>query len=458
MNKNYTLIKILYFALTVIVIAAPALLNRYPIVYFDSHNYIYQSGSLEAVKTNPIGYGLFIRAFSWQASLYPVIFAQALLYSLLLFFTIRSLKLFSKIYIVHFIAVIFLTLFTSMGYIASLIMADFFAPVLILSVYLLFARDTGLAIKIFAFVAIGFSGMTHFSTQLEIIVLFIALLIIWKLLSSYSLKQYLLRGSFLVLAFVMAVAINFAFDYTTFHDDEQGSIKHVIIMGRLVETGILDEYLEHNCEDSRYSLCEYKRQFPRRASEFVWNGDSPFYKTGGWNDSKEEYTEIIRNVFTSPYYLGMFAYKGLISGLKQLVMFKTGLIVVMPDSKMNRAISSRYYHEYKDFQRSKQRVGEQKLPYMNMIHYCLTGISVLLIIILFSGRRNLDPNLTNLIIIIVVGIFLNAMITGSIGGAIHRYQARVNWLLVLAGIIVAGYYLKQFIYYINKLDLPKKKD
>jgi K+-sensing histidine kinase KdpD len=139
-------------------------------------------------------------------------------------------------------------------------------------------------------------------------------------------------------------------------------------------------------------------------------------------------------------------------------MFRTGLIVVWPDSNIDGEIASRYYHEYKDFQRSTQWKGEQKLPYLNMIHYCLTAISVLLMIIMLSGRKNLDPNLVNLIIIIVVGIFLNAMITGTIGGAIHRYQARVNWLLVFAGIIIAGYYLKQFVIYIKRLDLPVKKD
>ena len=254
MNKNRILIKILYFAFTVLVISVPALINRYPLVYFDTHNYIYQSVSLEAVRTNPIGYGLFIRAFSWQASLYPVVFAQALLYSLLLFFTIRSLRLYRNVYIVHAAVVLILAMCTSMGYIASLIMADFFAPISILSVYLLFARNTGLPIKIFAFVAIVFSGMTHFSIQLEVFVLFIALLILWKTLSSYSLRQYLQRGSFLILAFVLALAINYAFDYTSFKDDKKGGIKHVLIMARLVETGILDEYLEHNCDDSTYSL------------------------------------------------------------------------------------------------------------------------------------------------------------------------------------------------------------
>lgn len=458
MHKNSALINIAYFALTVIIIATPAFITGYPLVYLDSHNYIGQSINLASVKTNPIGYALFIRAFSWQASLWTVVLAQALLYSLLLFFTLKTLNHFRNLYVVHFTLILILTLFTSMGYIASLIMADFFAPILILSVYLLFARNNHIGVKILAFSGILMSGLSHFSTQLEVIVLFFVLLIFLKLLRSYNLKQYLYRGSLLVLAFILSLSINYAFYHSKYKDDKQGGLKHVIIMARLVESGILDEYLEHNCDDGRYALCEYKGKFPKRASEFVWTAESPFYKTGGWNNSKEEYREIIANVFTSPYYLGMFTYKGIISGFKQLVSFRAGYIHVKPDMRINNSIASNFPHEYKDFQRSRQQYGENLLPNMNMMHYILTAISLLLIFALIKSKKEISTNLNNLILIILLGVLFNALITGSIGGAIDRYQARVNWLIVFLGMTIAIIYIQKIVGYLKSLDLPKKKD
>jgi len=456
MNSKSVLVRILYFALTVLVISSPALINGYPLLYLDSHHYIAQSISLAAAKTTPIGYGLFIRAFSWQASLWPVIFAQSLLVSLMLYFTLRSLEMFKNLFVVHFASIAFLTLFTSLGYVSSLIMADFFAPILILSVYLLFARNTSLAIKIFAFVTLGFASMTHFSSQMVLLAFIILLLILNRLISSYSLRSYLKRGSLLLGAFVLGLGINYTFYLTKYQDDDTGGGKHVIIMGRLVETGVLDEYLNNNCDDHRYSLCDHKGQFPRRLTEFVWEEDSPFYKTGGWNDSEEEYNEIIYNVFTSPYYLGMFAYKGFISGLRQLVSFKVGTIKIIDGTNADNSIENNFPHEYKELLRSKQRYNENRLPFLNAAYYLMVTISIFLIMVFTLSGKKINTNLRNLILIILTGIFLNGMLTGAIAGTVHRFQSRVNWLIVFLGLIILVIFLKQLVIYLKSLDIPKK--
>jgi len=456
MNNNSLLIRILYFIITVLVISSPALINGYPILYLDSHNYISQSISLQAEQTTPIGYGLFIRAFSWQASLWPVVFAQSLLVSLLLFFTIRSLRVFKNLYILHFASVVFLTMFTAMGYVFSQIMADFFAPVLILSVYLLFAKNSGIAIKIFAFSCIAFSSMTHFSLQILLLALVIILPFLYKLASSYSLRSFLTRVSLLLIAFFLGFGINYAFYYSKYQNDTKGGVRHVIIMGRLVETGILDEYLNNNCDDHRYALCDYKGQFPRRLTEFVWEENSPFYETGGWNNSAEEYNEIIYNVFTSPYYLGIFAYKGFISGFRQLVCFKTGIIKVYPESKPNNAIKNNFPHEYKELLRSKQRYYDNTLADVNYAYYILVSFSLIMIMAYLLLRPDVAANLKNMILMIMLGVFLNGMLTGAIAGTVHRFQARVNWLLVFIGLMIGFMLFKELMSYLKKHEIPPK--
>jgi len=458
MISKSPLVRILYFTLTVVMISSPALINGYPLLYLDSHNYISQSITLKASSTTPIGYGLFIRAFSWQASLWPVIFAQSLLISLLLYFTLRSLSMFKKLFLVHFAVVSFLTLFTALGYVFSIIMADLFAPVLILSVYLLFARNTGIAIKTFAFLSIAFSSMTHFSLQMVLLAMIIILPFMHKTLSDNSLRNYLKMPALLFFAFLIGFGINYAFYYAKFKDHDNGGTRHVIIMGRLVETGILDEYLKYNCDDHRYALCDYKGQFPRRLTEFVWEEDSPFYKTGGWNNSKDEYNEIIYNVFTSPYYLGIFTYKGIISGLRQLVCFKTGMIKVLPGTNADNAISNSFPHEYKELLRSKQRYSESTLPNLNMAYYIFVSVSLLLILAFLLSKKNIKGDLRNMIIILIMGVFLNGMLTGAIAGTVHRFQARVAWLIVFIGLIIALMYFKQLLIYFKERNIFIKND
>ncbi len=437
--------KIIYFLFSSLIISGPALYNGYPIMYFDSSNYINQSISLIATSTNPIGYPLFIRAFSWQFSLWPVIFAQGLILSMLIYFVIKSI-LQSKNTIKYHIAIItILSFFSSMSWVSSTIMADIFTPISILSLYLLLSNKPQTGIKIFAFISLGFASLVHFSNPVIIIAIIILILALEYFLFKNPIKEKLKIGG--VLLILVIASMFFGKNYNTIFTDKENpeSIRHVLLMARMAESGLLEEFLDEHCDDNRYSLCNYKDKLPRVASEFVWQKNGVFSLTGGWSNTKEEYNEVLNHIFTSPKYISLFAYKGIISTYKQLFTFRISNIVLDNDSPVNEIIHQKFKHEEKKFSVSQQHYSNLlDTKQINNYYYFLCAISIVIIIVFISvsGLKK-DKETILFILIIFGGILFNAAINGTFSNVVTRYQSRVNWLLILAAsLIVIKYFYR----------------
>ncbi len=444
MKHTKLLPRLIYFAVSSFIISMPALYNGYPIMYFDSGNYIAQSVELVAGDLNPMGYPLFVRAFSWRFSLWPVVFAQGLLVSVLIYLSLQTIFKGKNVWPIHFIIVTLLTLFTGMGWFSSLIMADVFAPVMVLGIYLFFTPGTKWPVKVFALICIAFSAITHFSTQYILLAMFIGLMVLGKYVSQYSYKELFVKGAFLLLAYFASVIFINAYHYVDDKGFKSSNSRHVILMARLMETGILDDFLDENCQEGRYTLCYYRDQFPTRVSRFVWNKESPFFKTGGWKKSEEEYKEILHEVFTDPSYLAMFGYKGLISTFIQLVTFKVDIIHLKPGVGPDYWIHREFKHEEKAYKTGRQAYSSPTLTTINMFYYVLCGISLMLIIIYFlKTNKASDIDLYLLITIVLLGVFFNAAVNGTFSNVVVRYQARINWLLVFAGLILVIKYISK---------------
>lgn len=441
-NKAF---RVFYFLFSSLIISGPALYNGYPIMYFDSSNYIYQSISLIATSTNPIGYPLFIRAFSWQFSLWPVIFAQGLILSVLIYFVIKSI-LQSKNTIKYHIAIItLLSFFSSMSWVSSTIMADIFTPISILSLYLLLSNKSKTGIKIFAFISLGFACLAHFSNPVIIIAIIILVQALEYFIYRNPIKEKLKIGG--VLLILVIASMFFSKNYNALFTDKGNpkSIRHVLLMARMAESGILEEYLDEHCDDNRYSLCNYKDKLPKIASGFVWSKNSVFSLTGSWNYSKEEYDEILYDIFTDPAYLSLFAYKGVISTFKQLFTFRVDNIVLNNKSSVNEIIHRKFKHEENKFHNSLQHyTGKLDLKHFNSYFYFFYAFSLIIIIIFLSSKElKRDKETRVFILIIIGGIFINAAVTGTFSNVVPRYQARVNWLLILAAsLIVIKYFYR----------------
>jgi hypothetical protein len=55
----------------------------------------------------------------------------------------------------------------------------------------------------------------------------------------------------------------------------------------LIDTGVIEEYLDDNCGRYYFTLCQYRNEIPRSSQLFIWGQDGPYYKTGSWSTDHE---------------------------------------------------------------------------------------------------------------------------------------------------------------------------
>src|SRR5665647_1560414 len=80
---------------------------------------------------------------------------------------------------------------------------------------------------------------------------------------------------------------------------------NIFFVARLMDTGFMPEFLNEKCGEKSYEMCKYKDSLPDSYEGFLWNPESEFYKTGGWDikiHKHKEYKTIVHDVLTSPKY------------------------------------------------------------------------------------------------------------------------------------------------------------
>ena len=128
-----------YLLATGLLAVVLAFVNKYPLVYSDSGTYILSSFTLEPAADRPIGYGLIIRAVTWQSTLWTVVLFQGVVLSWLLWEVMRGLFPEDRVlWRRHLAVVAALVLLSSMPWYAAQVMPDFLTPLIVLILYLLF--------------------------------------------------------------------------------------------------------------------------------------------------------------------------------------------------------------------------------------------------------------------------------------------------------------------------------
>ena len=216
------------------------------------------------------------------------------------------------------------------------------------------------------------------------------------------------------------------------------------LMGRLSETGILEKFLDRNCDDQQaYSLCAYRDSLPTTASGFMWNTRSPMNLTSGWNAHLDEYRSVIGQVLTTPRYYSYLASESVQATFRQLThaLHSTGAPpacgVDTPPYTQVQQFKNGY--EVKEYLSSMQNLRQLDFTALNER---LPVIHVLSLIALLIGlaqpgiRRAVGP--TGIMLLVLVGLMLvaNAFVTGNLANVPDRLQVRMAWLLPFAALLL----------------------
>ncbi len=430
-----------------LVLMAPAFYNGYPLVFADTGTYILSGMDVELPYDRPLMYGLFVNLSSLHYSLWLTVFFQCLIVS----FTIKhTIRLFLgngyRNSAVPLMAI--LVAFTSVGWYASQLMPDIFTSVCIMCILLLtFSQHLSSAQQLITAVIFMFSVNVHASHFLIAGLLMLLTVMFRKLYSDHRIKnktRVILPIVLLVTSVVAGCSVNYAVGRS--FTITRGS--HVFLTGRMLDNGILKEFLDERCETHNYLLCDYKDSLPLDSRALLWDEKSPLNRHGGWAGSQEDYQILLRDLLSSPKYVFKFAFTSATAGISQLLQNDIGSGLGgtwygSPYSPPYTQIARHFPQELKQYEQSRQNenLWSQKLDFenINFINNILIIASVLFlyaVLCIDKVKHLFSPELRIMVLVICAGITINAFVTAGLANVYDRLQSRVSWMFVFLFLVL----------------------
>lgn len=424
--------------------ALPALWNGFPLVFFDTVDYVRTSFTGEAPPYRTVPYGVFLAATHLGVSLWLPVAVQSLVLAYVLH---EGLAVFAPVrpHLALVPTAALLVAFTGLPWYTSQIMPDAFVGVAALgTATLVFGRARlGPCRRLALAAAVAVATSLHTSH----------LFLLFGLAASAAVLVPLARrawpgvrldwatsavGSFAALALVLATQWALAGRPTL------GPPGSVFLLARLVQDGLAQRYLDDVCpppgEDAGerqatgLKLCAVRHRLPAAANQFLWNphwgGDSPFLEVGGWEGMAEEAAEIVVGSLRA-YPLAHAAAALKNTGL-QLVKVRVGDGLEPMDWLLGDDIARYLPADAAAFGRARQQTGIE-FGLLNGVQVpVLLGSMAGAAFLLAVGWRRRDPRSAGLAAAVLLALLGNAFICGVFSNPIHRYQSRIAWIAVFA--------------------------
>lgn len=423
--------------------------NGYPLVTSDSGAYINNAFHFQVPYDRPIFYSLFIKACSIINSLWIVIIIQCFILSYLL--NSFLLKAFPILHSWHRLLIITITtLVTSISWYSSQVMPDIFTSVVLLT-SILYLFDCNKYERFLVLLIYFFAILNHNSNLITSLLYCICVIIICLIF--LRVKKYLKRSIVLLLVSILAWCSVCMVNLYAGYGFIPSKSSHVFIMGKLVENGILKEYLNEHCATNEFKLCAFINDLPIHAWDFVWDGGGAFVKTGGWDSSKNEYTKIIKGTLIETKYL-MLHVKASISSTftqVQLTDIGDGLWPYLDRTNPFWKIQENYPNELNEYLVSKQNKSQLVFGKINILYrWILIGSLFVALLIMIKTR---DKFSLLILALIVLFALLNAFTTATFANILARLNSRDIWLIPFFCIsVIVNFPFRQFsLTYKNKL-------
>ncbi|MFK4381985.1 hypothetical protein ACVWYQ_001886 [Bradyrhizobium sp. USDA 3397] len=402
---------------------APAVWNGYPLLQWDTGGYLARWYEGYLVPSRSTVFGLYLH-YGEGFGFWINLAIQSLATLWLLQLTLRVLGLMQTF---RFVAIsLSLMLSTALPWLASMLLTDIFAGLAVLSLFLLVvgANRTSTLEKIALFVFTAFAAATHSATLGVLLGLcaagWMARPFVGKRLPIAGLAQASLT---IVAGGLMLVSANYALS---------GKLAwtpggYGVAFGRMMQDGIVAQYLNDRCPRERYKLCPYRNELPASADEFLW-GKSVFNTLGRFAGMNEEMgTIVVQSLKDYPAWQAGAALRAM---GQQLLHVATGEGTNgwIPHT---RGIIERYIPaQAAPMRAARQQNWGVNFDVVNWLHVPVALASMLALLALLGHalvRRRLD-DLTLLAATVTLALLGNAFICGVISGPHDRYGARMVWV------------------------------
>ena len=405
----------------------PAVWNGYPLLFSDTGAFLSQLLDGFMVFDKPWIYGPVLGLVSLELSLWLPAIAQCILVSWLLWRVASALHRATPCG--HVVLCVVLAIATTASWFASLLMADIFAPITVLSLYLIaFGPARG---RIGMIVLAAFAIASH----LAHLIVAGAVLTLILLLRPRATPR---ASAPLLLALAALLATN-AIGHGKFGISPYGS---VFMLARLTADGAVSDYLTAACPAAGYRMCAWVGRLPTVADDFMWDPDGPVWtQQGGPPALADEARTIVRaTILAYPLRVASAMAANTAAQLVQLRLEEVLGHYALDETVGVRLRAHFPPAELTRFQASHQfadRLAGMAAP-LQGLQSALVGLAALgTLAVLWRARRR-DPRLAALALLILAGVLANAFATGALSGPHDRYQARIAWLLFLPPLLYAS--------------------
>lgn len=442
-------------ALGASILTLVALYNGFPLVYSDTGTYISSGFEMFVPLDRPIAYGIFLRITSVGLSPWLVILIQNLITSYVLYSTVSTLiqdkRMIAR---AHLISVLSLTFFSGIAWYSNQLMPDFITPLVILILFVLMNnKKLSWINKTLLTLLLIFGFIAHLSNLLMGLCFAIMVMIYWlvkrKSIGRDAKMKLLYCIGVVIFSWCSLAVINRVIDKE--YNITKGS--HVFLMAHLNDAGILRPFLCEHCNEPAWQshpLCPYKDSLPCDAAGFIW-GSHLVDSCGGWKGSKAPFDQIIHQNIIEPRYLAMNAYKFIQYGLVQLGQIEIGHGLTSYQNTTPLEQIQKWFpleeNNYKNSRQNRWNGQDLNFEWINLFQLLWIAISCLLLIYIFftpSLSEQISGIVKGLIVFVLLGIFINAMITGGLNSPYGRLQARVVWLLPYVALLIVIFNKKYF--------------
>ncbi len=413
----------------------PALLNGYPIVFSDTGGLLSMALEPTIGWDKPWVYGPFLLAVDGRATLWLPCLAQGLILS-------HALWLLQKATITascprHLVLCAALAAGTAAPWFAALLMPDIFAPLTVLSLFLLAYADGGAGGSPLGRVERGWLvGLAAFSIGAHLAHLILAAACLAVVLA-LRWRRLLVCAAPLGLALAALLLSNIAGN-GVIGISPYGSI---FALARLQADGIAGDYLRGVCPAAGYRLCAWADRMPMDSDKFLWDPDGPV-----WGNDFGPTLLLPESARLVPAVLRAYPVEALRAALanigQQVTMTRIGDVLGPEYLAVTVLPRLRTYFpsiEAARFNASLQANGLLKayaLPFA-WPHGVVLGLGLIGSLLTLAQARR-QPVLAGLALMVLVGLAANAFATGALSGPHHRYQARIAWLVVLPPLLAFG--------------------
>ena len=317
-----------------------------------------------------------------------------------------------------------LAVLTPIAFVACVIVPDIFAGLVILAIALLATAYRALSpgVRIIS-ILIGGAGITFHASHLPVGLGLTALAAAWLLWASRGRSPVpMAHWAALAGPAMLGVVLTVGLNSVAFGGPSLTGKRYPLTLARSIAEGPGKWYLDNNCGSLKYAICEvYPHGVPGTINEFLWG------KNGVKERATAEQLDRIRAEESDVVLAATRAYpfqeigRVAFNFARQLVLFRPGV-----------GLDARIV------------VDQDGNPVSEPVSYDRTWVGVVgklsvgavvgaLVLLLFRWRSM--PQLRPLIILIMLGMVLNALICVYFSGVTDRYQARVIWLIPLLALM-----------------------